>query len=77
MNLGQWNPLQQMQALQTLASLGVGQIGQQGSMPMLVRPSLKQNGQGTVGSMPKVVGVQGIKALVPSNNSDILGLLMF
>jgi hypothetical protein len=38
MNLGQWNPLQQMQALQTLASLGVGQ---QGSMPMLVRPSLK------------------------------------
>jgi hypothetical protein len=73
MNLGQWNPLQQMQALQTLASLGVGQIGQQGSMPMLVRPSLKQNGQGTVGSMPKVVGVQGIKALVPSNNSDIFG----
>ncbi len=72
MNLGQWNPLHQ-----TLASLGVGQIGQQGSMPMLVRPSLKQNGQGTVGSMPKVVGVQGIKALVPSNNSDILGLLMF
>jgi UPF0716 family protein affecting phage T7 exclusion len=27
--------------------------------------------------MPKVVAVQGIKALVPSNNSDILGLLMF
>lgn len=77
MNLGQWNPLQQMQALQTLVSLGVGQIGQQGSMPMLVRPSLKQNGQGTMGSMPKVVAVQGIKALVPSNNSDILGLLMF
>jgi hypothetical protein len=77
MNLGQWNPLQQMQALQTLASLGVGQIGQQGSMPMLVKPSLKQNGQGIVGSMPKVVGVQGIKALVPSNNNDILGLLMF
>jgi hypothetical protein len=76
-NLGQWNPWQQMQALQTLASLGVGQIGQQGSMPLLVRPSLKQNGQGTVGSMPKVVGVQRIKALVPSNNSDILGLLMF
>jgi hypothetical protein len=53
----QWNPLQQMQvlqALQTLASLGVGQIAQQGNFLILVGKSLEYGGQGANSSMPKV-----------------------
>jgi hypothetical protein len=43
--MGAWNPLQQLQvvqALQTLASLGVGNLGQHGRFQMLL---IKYTGQ--------------------------------
>jgi hypothetical protein len=46
--------MQVLQALKTLASLGVGQIAQQRNFLILVRQSLEHGGQGANSSMPKV-----------------------
>ncbi len=65
--VGQRNLLQlqqSMQALQTLASLGVCQVGQQGGLQMLNGQQLEQHGQGAMGSMPKALPMRGTRASV-------------
>jgi hypothetical protein len=64
MVIRQWNSLQQMQALQKLASLGVCQMGQQGKLCMLNGQQLKLVGQGVVASIPKLVVTLGTPTFV-------------
>jgi hypothetical protein len=60
----QWNPLLQMQALQTLASLGVCQMGQQGGLSILNGQKLKLVGQRVVASIPKPIVTLGTPTFV-------------
>jgi hypothetical protein len=74
-NIRQWNPLQQlqaMQALQTFVSLGlINQFGQQGGMQMLNGHVQQQVGQGTMApNMSQQLAMVGMsQAPIHSSNT--------
>jgi hypothetical protein len=67
-NMGQWNAMQQMQALnalQTLTSLEVCNMGQQGSLLNSTSVNIEQHGQGALCSnVSRLVGIVGTQATV-------------
>ncbi len=71
--MGAWNLLQQlkaMQALQTLASLGVGNLGQQGGSQMLLGKYIEQDPKG---SLSRVVALPKSIATIPPSKVLVLG----
>ncbi len=71
--MGAWNPLQQLQvvqALQTLASLGVGNLGQHGRFQMLL---IKYTGQDWKGSFSKAIAPPESTAIIPPSKDPVFG----